>query len=102
MSETKTTAKFSFKDSLDQRLSKTFADIDPSVADADMQALANGLVTNGQIYPVVPVEAVKIEKITTTTTEVPLSYRGAKQKTVRKEGADAPPLFYPNPQNAKI
>ncbi|MBQ9527133.1 MAG: hypothetical protein IJR68_05930 [Fretibacterium sp.] len=73
MSETKTTAKFSFKDSLDQRLSKTFADIDPSVADADMQALANGLVANGQIYPVVPVEATKIEKITTTTTEIPLS-----------------------------
>ena len=38
-----------------------------------MQALAAGIVTNGQIYPVVPVEAVKIEKITTTTTEVPLS-----------------------------
>ena len=64
MSETKTTAKFSFKDSLEQRLSKTFADIDPSVADSDMQALANGIVANGQIYPVVPVEATKIEKIT--------------------------------------
>ena len=43
------------------------------VQDADMRALANGIVSNGQIYPVVPVEATKIEKITTTTTEVPLS-----------------------------
>ena len=73
MSVTKTTAKFSFKDSLGSSLSKTFGDIDPSVQDSDMQALAAGIVTNGQIYPVVPVEATKIEKITTTTTEVPLS-----------------------------
>ena len=73
MSETKTTGRFSFKDSLNQSLFKTFADIDPSVADADMQALAAGIVANGQIYPVVPVQATKIEKITTTTTEIPLS-----------------------------
>ena len=70
MSVTKTTARFSFKDSLDQSLSKTFNDIDPSVADADLQALAAGIVTNGQIYPIVPVQATKIEKISTTTTEV--------------------------------
>lgn len=67
---TTTTARFSFKDSLDQRLSKTFNDIDPSVQDSDLQALAAGIVTNGQIYPVVPVEATKIEKISTTITEV--------------------------------
>ena len=73
MSETKTTGRFSFKDSLNQSLSKTFSDIDPSVADADMQALAAGIVTNGLIYPVVPVEAVKIEKITTTTDEIPVA-----------------------------
>ena len=73
MSATKTTGRFTFKDSLGSSLSKTFADIDPSVQDSDMQALASGIVTNGQIYPVVPVEAVKIEKITTTTTEIPLS-----------------------------
>lgn len=69
-SVTTTTARFSFKDSLDQRLSKTFKDIDPSVQDSDLQALAAGIVTNGQIYPVVPVEATKIEKISTTITEV--------------------------------
>ena len=73
MSVTTTTAKFSFKDSLNQSLSKVFTDIDPSVADADLQALANGLVTNGQIYPRIPAVATKIEKISTTTTEVPLS-----------------------------
>ncbi len=73
MSETKTTGRFSFKDSLNQSLSKTFSDIDPSVADADMQALANGIVANGQIYPVVPVQATKIEKITTTTDEIPVA-----------------------------
>ena len=72
-SVTKTTARFGFKDSLGNSLSKTFNDIDPSVADADLQALANGIVTNGQIYPVAPTEATKIEKISTTTTEVPLS-----------------------------
>lgn len=69
-SVTKTTARFSFKDSLGVSLSKTFNDIDPSVADADLQALSAGIVTNGQIYPVIPVEATKIEKISTTTTEV--------------------------------
>lgn len=69
-SVTKTTARFSFKDSLGNSLSKMFKDIDPSVADADLQALSAGIVTNGQIYPVIPVEATKIEKISTTTTEV--------------------------------
>ncbi|MCR4818526.1 MAG: hypothetical protein K5841_06175 [Fretibacterium sp.] len=73
MSVTKTTAKFSFRDGLGSSLSRTFADIDPSVQDSDMQALSSGIVANGQIYTVVPVEATKIEKITTTTTEVPLS-----------------------------
>lgn len=69
-SVTKTTARFGFKDSLGVSLSKTFNDIDPSVQDSDLQALAAGIVTNGQIYPVVPTEATKIEKISTTITEV--------------------------------
>ena len=73
MSETKVTGRFTFRDSLAQRLSKTFNDINPAVENSDMQALAAGIVTNGQIYPVVPVEAVKIEKITTTTDEIPLA-----------------------------
>ncbi|MCR4817365.1 MAG: hypothetical protein K5841_00225 [Fretibacterium sp.] len=73
MSETKTTGRFSFRDGLGNSLSKTFSDINPSVQDSDMQALAGGIVANGQIYPVVPVTATKIEKITTTTTEVPLN-----------------------------
>lgn len=73
MSVSKTTAKFSFKDSVGNPLSKTFNDINPDVEPADMRALANGIVSNGQIYPVMPVEATKIEKITTTTDEIPLS-----------------------------
>lgn len=73
MATTVTTARFSFKDALDQSLSKTFKDIDPSVSDADLQALSAGIVANGAIYPVVPVSATKIEKISTTTTEVALS-----------------------------
>ena len=73
MSTTSVTGRFSFKDSVGNPLAKTFKDIDPSVENSDMQALAAGIVTNGAIYPVVPVEATKIEKITTTTDEIPLS-----------------------------
>lgn len=72
MSVTTVKGRFSFKDALGTSLSKTFDDIDPSVADADMQALSAGIVTNGQIYPLVPVEATKIEKITTTVDEIAL------------------------------
>lgn len=72
MSTTTVKGRFSFKDSLGTSLSKTFDDIDPSVTDANMQALSAGIVTNGQIYPRVPVEATKIEKITTTVDEIAL------------------------------
>lgn len=73
MSVTKTTARFGFKDSLGVSLSKTFGEISDSVTNAKLQALSAGIIANKEIYPVQPVTATKIEKITTTTTEVPLS-----------------------------
>ena len=73
MSVTKTTARFGFKDSLGTTLSKTFAEIDPSVQAAKLQALSTGIITNKEIYAVQPVTATKIELISTTTTEIPLS-----------------------------
>ena len=73
MSVTKTSARFGFKDSLGVSLTKTFSEISDSVTNAKLQALSAGIITNKEIYPVQPVMATKIEKITTTTTEVPLS-----------------------------
>ena len=73
MSVTKTTARFGFRDSLGTSLSKTFAEINPSVQAAKLQALSAGIVANKEIYPVQPATATKIELISTTTTEIPLS-----------------------------
>ena len=72
-SVTKTSLRLKFKDAVGQSLNKTFDDINPSVDPADVRALSAGIVTNGEIYPVVPVEATKIEKITTTTEEISLA-----------------------------
>lgn len=73
MSTTRTTARFGFKDALGVTLSKSFAEIDPSVQAAKLQALSAGIIANKEIYPVQPTMATKIELITTTTTEIPLS-----------------------------
>ncbi len=72
-SVTKTTARFGFKDALGTNLSKTFAQIDPSVQAADLQALSAGIVANREIYPTEPAAATKIELISTTVTDIPLS-----------------------------
>lgn len=70
---TKVTARFGFKDSLGGAISKTFTNIDPSVQNADLQALSAACVANKEVFTVEPAVASSIQKISTTTEDVPLS-----------------------------
>lgn len=70
---TKVSARFGFKDSLGGSISKTFGNIDPSVANADLQALSAACVANKEVFAVEPAVASSIQKISTTTEDVPLS-----------------------------
>ena len=73
MPTTKTSAKFTFADSLGMSVSKTFQEINPSVQAAKLQALSAGLIANKEIYPRQPVTAKGIQLISTTTTDIPLA-----------------------------
>ena len=73
MSVTKTSLKYSYEDALGVGgNSKTYPNISTSVTNAQAQALGTALTTN-DVYPGGISAITKIEKISTTTDEIPLS-----------------------------
>ena len=73
MSVTKTTLKYTYEDALGEGgNSKTFANINPAVTNAQAQTFGTALANN-DVYPGGISAVTKIEKISTTTDEIPVS-----------------------------
>ena len=70
MSVTKTSLKYSYDDDLGDHQSKTFGNVNPSVTNAQAQTFAAALESN-DVFPGGIDTVTKIEKISTTTTEIP-------------------------------
>lgn len=70
----KTSLKVTYHDSLGQSKSQSYANVNPSVTDAQAQAFATAFDANADnILPGGYADMVKMEKISTTTEEIPLS-----------------------------
>ncbi len=72
MSVTKTTLRYSYLNSLGDKGSKTFANVNSSVTNAQAQTFGQALTTH-DIYPGGISSISKIEKISTTTDEIPVA-----------------------------
>ena len=72
MSVTQTDLRYTYEDDLGDKTSKTFANVADTVTNAQAQAFGTVLEDN-DVYPGGISTVTKIEKISTTTTEVPLS-----------------------------
>lgn len=72
MPTTATKLKYSYTDSLSQNGAKTFENISDSVTNVQAQTFGEALEHN-DVFPGGISEITKIEKITTTTTEIPVA-----------------------------
>lgn len=72
MPVTKNTLRYTYSDALGEKKSKSYASISASVTNANAQALGAALVAN-DIYAGGITDVLKIEKISTTTTEIPVA-----------------------------
>ena len=71
-SVTTTSLKYTYKDNVDATKSKSFNNINYTVTNAQAQALGTALTTN-DIYVGGIVSLTKIQKVSTTTDDIPLS-----------------------------
>lgn len=69
---TTTALRYTYKDNVDATKNKSFNNINYTVTNAQAQALAAALVAN-DVYQGGVVSVTKIQKISTTTDEIPLS-----------------------------
>lgn len=72
MPVTKNSLKYTYLDSLGQTQSKTFPNISAAVTNVQAQVFGEAL-THNDVYPGGISEVTKIEKISTTTTEIPVA-----------------------------